>query len=70
MGTYISSKGEEKDTSTMAYPYLQSALNKAVAEQNEDNIKVLQDELDLRDSVNNGDMSENSINNTDIESGQ
>lgn len=52
MGIYISSKGEEKDTATMAYPYLQAALNKAVAEQNDDNVRVLQAELQQRDGAN------------------
>lgn len=50
MGIYISSKGEQKDTGEMAYPYLQSAYAKAAREGNEDNMRALQSELDLRDN--------------------
>lgn len=48
MGTYISSKGEEKDTSTMPYTYIQNALNKATEEGNQANIDALSEELQSR----------------------
>ncbi len=50
MPIYISSKGEQKDTATMAYPYLQSALKKAEREGNKQNVDALQEELLLRDA--------------------
>lgn len=53
MGIYISSKGEEKETEEMAYPYLISALRKAEREADEDtrsmnNLAVLNAELATR----------------------
>lgn len=50
MGIYISSKGEEKDTSTMAYKYLQSALKKAEENGHAQNIAVLTEEMVMRDA--------------------
>ncbi len=48
MPIYISSKGEQKDTSTMAFPYLNSALRKAQEAGNLQNIQALEEELALR----------------------
>lgn len=58
MGTYISSKGEEKNTQDMATPYLLSALNKAIETGNEDNRKVLQEELDIREATETGESQD------------
>ncbi len=70
MGIYTSSKGEEKDTSEMAYPYLQSALRKA--EENEgdsvadENFKVLTAEIALRDAEA-GDTEEETVEDDVVE---
>ena len=52
MGIYISHTGQEKDTSTMAYPYLVSALKRARENGTDNNVKVLEEEIALRDSQN------------------
>lgn len=52
MPIYISSKGEQKDTAAMAYPYLKSALNKAIDTNNVANMQALQEEIALRDAQN------------------
>jgi hypothetical protein len=48
MPTYINSKNEEVDTSTLAQPHLERALAKAQREGNDENIQALQQELTNR----------------------
>lgn len=49
MPTYISSKGQEKDTGEMPTTYIRNALRKAQEEGNDANILALQTELATRD---------------------
>jgi len=48
MPIYISSKGEQKDTSNMPIEYIQRALAKARAENNQANISALEEEIASR----------------------
>lgn len=48
MPTYINSKGDSIDTSSLADPHLQRAYDKAIREGNNDNIKALEEELNTR----------------------
>lgn len=57
MPTYTSSKGEAKDTATMAYSYLQNALKKAQEEGNQENISALEEEIAIRDAENTSSAS-------------
>lgn len=66
MGIYTSSKGEEKDTSTMPYSYLQNALNKARQEENQANIDALEEEMRIRPEYDQED-SESTDDSTDID---
>jgi hypothetical protein len=61
MPIYINSKGEEIETSELEERHLQRAYDKAVRENNEDNIKALQEEINTR----NGD--ETTTDDTSIE---
>lgn len=68
MGTYISSKGEAKDTSEMPYTYLKNALNKAIDNGDQDNIDVLQAEIDSRpDPETDNSSIDDTTNDTDVE---
>lgn len=49
MGTYISSKGEVKDTADMPIEYIQRALAKSKDEGNDANVKALEDEIASRE---------------------
>ena len=51
MGTYISSKGEQRDTSVMPTAYINSALQKAREFGNQENIDALEAELSTREQV-------------------
>ena len=55
MGTYIKHNGNMIDTADMPKAYLEHALNKAEAENNQNNIQVLTDELSLRTSDEHSD---------------
>ena len=48
MPTYINSKNEQIDTSTLAQAHLERALAKAKREGNVENIKALEEELAIR----------------------
>lgn len=50
MPIYTNSKEEEIDTSTMAQSHIERALAKAQREGNENNVKVLEEELIIRES--------------------
>ena len=52
MPTYTNSKGESIDTSTLAQPHLQRALEKAKREGNQANITALEAELAIREGNN------------------
>ena len=49
MGIYTDHKGIEKDTASMPIEYILRALAKATSPEN---IKALQDEIDLRNGTN------------------
>lgn len=53
MPIYINSKGEERETSTMAFTHLQNALNKSKEAGHEANIAALEAEIKLRNPENN-----------------
>jgi len=59
MATYTSSKGEQRDTKDMPTAYVNSALNKARENGNQDNIEALESELSTREeqSVTDGNVT-------------
>ena len=50
MATYINSKNQEVDTSTMADKHLERALQKAYNTNDQRNIEALEQELDNRET--------------------
>ena len=51
MPLYTKSSGEQIETTDMPYKYLLNAFNKATENGDEENIKVLQDEINIRDNT-------------------